>query len=872
MRLDDNFQSAARIGNETAPGLAFAAPSSALPQHAMADFALLRISGLPFAAIDALRLPRTEALLDRIADAEARMEQARQPAADALYRLVPQLEQDDKLRRVVVNLRRHIHNGRTNRPRAADLAAIEELLTDPDEAALLAAWLEAQAHLAEAAGALDDAVGDETQTVLRPALRAPLAIAHFRRAVALANPRTLREATREKRLPRTAWPDKLERSLLGYLARAATKTSPFSSFMANALVPASAEGAADHPPHARGARYESLSVLNRGVVTALDEAAFALVARAGGLTLSVNPTLQQTAKGKHVGLCGRQITLGGRAWYEQRWAQFRLGPDLGRVLQPGLALDWPGWVGRLEAIGIAAPEAEKLLGQLMARGVLLAEPLTDGYDPVPSARLSRRWRDSHSPVLQDAAADLDLLQSLADGFADTPADQRVATLDRIAKLQGELSARVAPAAGEALQNLVLEDCWLDGVSGRLGGEMLAPLRDLQDFLSGQIAVSPLYARLVQAFVDVYGEGGECREVVSFLLAVVGHLIDLPEFGARLDAAPSIPAPPGVTAPVTAHLQIARNGAEDVHFVVNRVFDGGGWLASRFTLGDHPQQGQVRRGLSDWMARISGPDLPVDLPISGHCSDLQAHARLTPMVLGWPGEPLRQRGDIVLPADRLRLRHDPETGFLRLSDDAGRGISLHYLGNTFPTPSWGVRYALSVLTRPFTVARPNIAPPVPQDGTSPEDPAFLHRPALRHGRVVLRREAWWVRSDHLARHWFAGSPAEQLRAARRDCDRHGIPPCLFAQIHVPPQRNSLVTQDMLDAYRKPIWLDTRNPFWLAMLERIARKSDWIVLTRPDPDPSEAWMQADGQPHATELHLELLIAAGASRTAPGFDGGD
>ena len=129
--------------------------------------------------------------------------------------------------------------------------------------------------------------------------------------------------------------------------------------------------------------------------------------------------------------------------------------------------------------------------------------------------------------------------------------------------------------------------------------------------------------------------------------------------------------------------------------------------------------------------------------------------------------------------------------------AGRGIDLHYLGNTFPNPSWGVRYALSVLTRPFTVARPNFAPP-----DAGEAGTFLHRPALEHGSVVLRREAWWVRSADLAQTWLDGTPAERLLAARRDCERYGMPPCLYAQAHIPPQRSSLVTQDLLDANRKP----------------------------------------------------------------------
>lgn len=835
-----------------------ALPQTALSLPELADLALLRIASLPFSAIDALRLPGTEALLDRIGTAEAAMEAEREALAEALHRLVPGLEHDQRLRRLVINLRRHIHNGRTNRPRQAELDALAGLISDPAESRAMERWLAAQADLAGAEAALDDTIAHETQTVLRPNLRAPLAVAHFARAVALANLRVLKDAGHERRLPKTPWPDKLERSLLGYLARASVKTSPFSSFMGNAVLDLAP--ATDALPSApAGAVFTSQSFLNRGVTSQLAEASFAAIARQTGLGLTVNPTLRGIGGGRQVGLCGRQIVLAGRAWYEQRWAQFRLQPKLAAVLAAGRTLGWSMWLRELAAIGLDPETADATLAKLIERGLLIAAPVADGFEPDPAARLLERCRSStETAALVPAVVALD---AAARGIGGLGGQERIPALERLNALRDRANA-LAGVSGqaEALQNVVIEDCWLEGVQGRIGGALLAPLADLQDFLSGQIAISPVYSRLVQAFLEVYGPNGTCDEVVSFLLAVVGKLIDLPEFGARTDMAVPEPAPPGVRVPVTAHAQIMLRPGDQATLVVNRMFDGAAWLATRFTHGPIAQQARLAEGLRDWSRRIAGADEPVEMPVSGHCSDLQAHRQITDRVLAWPGEPTTRPADRLIHADDLRLRYDGATGFLRLADRQGRGIDLQYLGNTLPTATWGVRYALSVLTRPFTLARPRMAP----DDLS-RKPAIFARPGVAHGRVVLRRDAWWVRSAHVLENWLEGTPAAQLRAVRRDCDRHGLPHRLFAQAHVPQQRSSLVMQDMMDANRKPIWLDTANPFWLAMLGRIARKSEWVVLSRPQPGPDDLWFRIGDQPHATELHLEMSITAGERRTA-------
>jgi hypothetical protein len=298
-------------------------------------------------------------------------------------------------------------------------------------------------------------------------------------------------------------------------------------------------------------------------------------------------------------------------------------------------------------------------------------------------------------------------------------------------------------------------------------------------------------------------------------------------------------------------------------VVNRIFDGAGWLAARFTQDVLADQGALRERLSHWLRIVSGPAEPVDVVISGHCNDLQAHARLTERVLHWPGEPLTTSPEHTVEATDLRLRHNARTDLLELTDARGRLLNLIYLGSTFPSPIWGLRYALMILTQPYLVSRPSFEPPADRCGHD-----VFFEPRLTHGNIVLRRATWWVATDYLEREWFRLPEAQGILRAKRDCIRYGIPERVFAQRYIVPERNALIPSDVLKASRKPIWIDLRNPFWLAMLERTAGEGAWVLLTEPLPGPEELWLKIDGKPHVSELQIEMIARSDPHEAGPSY----
>ena len=66
------------------------------------------------------------------------------------------------------------------------------------------------------------------------------------------------------------------------------------------------------------------------------------------------------------------------------------------------------------------------------------------------------------------------------------------------------------------------------------------------------------------------------------------------------------------------------------------------------------------------------------------------------------------------------------------------------------------------------------------------------------------------------------------------------------------------ESALDA-RKPLWIDTRNPFCLDLFERIARDVEWVVITEPLPDIDDSWILIQGERHVSEFQIEMMVSA-------------
>jgi hypothetical protein len=392
------------------------------------------------------------------------------------------------------------------------------------------------------------------------------------------------------------------------------------------------------------------------------------------------------------------------------------------------------------------------------------------------------------------------------------------------------------------------------VSASIGLSSL--IQELANRVSERIYLSPQYIRLRSAFVARYGVGGVCTDLPAFLSDSADYVLDTfreinPDQGTDCVKAES-----GARLGVTAHFQLSPQGADnsELLLVVNRVYEGIGWLSARLACGQLPENIMMRNRLREWIETAYSPREPVDFLMNGDCNELQAHPRLTRRAFSWPGEPIRPPADQVLDARRLIVCHNPDTGMLELFDQDRRPVALVYLGSVLPTFAWGVPYLVCVLSQPYKIQRPAVSPPL--DSNS-ED--VVHQPRVTAGNVVLRRASWWVRFSHLKRVWFARSGVFQLMDVARDAEMWAIPETFFSQRMLLPPKSSVIASNVLDTGRKPMWVDRRNPFSLCLLEHMAAQSEWVVFTEALPSPEDTVVKLQGQGHVSELQIELLVKA-------------
>jgi hypothetical protein len=571
--------------------------------------------------------------------------------------------------------------------------------------------------------------------------------------------------------------------------------------------------------------------------------------------LQVNTTIRELGGGRIEALVGRYIVLLGRPWRQERVARFQFHPSLTAVLrEPPQELSRAELLRRLAGAGLDEERAQACLERLLERGLLWPVAVVDGLDPNPD------WgRLAGSGTVVEAAAGM---HAAVRALAEAGWRERGALGRRIRGMEGEALASVGSAGDERHRNAVLEDSCLCGGGEAIGGALPGLVAEVGAFLRTEVSLRPEFVRLRDAFVQAYGEGGSCSDVVGFLMRAGGRLVPPSEPG--LAASPSGPveliaAEEGARIGLTAFLQVvpgdeASPVGGDASLVVNRVYEGVGWLSARFAAGRHPDQEALRTRLRGWLGQALAPREPVDLMVGGECNDLQAHPRLTRRVFAWPGEPFLASRTRLLRAADVVLRHDPASGSLDVLDADGRAVALVYLGSVLPSPSWGIPYALTVLAQPYLIRRPGAAL---RDG-SPGN--VRHQPRYTVGRLILTRAAWWVRASWMRETWFARSGARRLLDVARECDAQGIPPSFFARGHRPLRPGEL--DGGLDA-RKPMWVDVRNPFCLDLLERTAAAAEWVVLTEALPGPEHPWATMHGEGHVSEIQVEMVLSAAGER---------
>lgn len=514
-------------------------PSALLPEQHAADRAewhlvprfMLRVGGLPFETADRLTSPRGAAWADDVLDGEARLRADGARLSDLLEARVAGHMDDPKARRLLINLRRDVFNGRA--PRGLDRAA--ELLPAPD-VARLREWADARARHEELLRAGAAILGEET-TACRAELRRLTESTDLRLGVQLSSP-TLDEhldaylGKGEGRLSKRE--RRIERSLLEYLYRTACKTSPFSTLTSVCL----GTFTGTHGDGAGAALHVSAHHWDKRSATRLNVAVLSRLSALMADTPSVRGDLPVRATGglevhrdrvrylRRLRETGNEDTAVTLDTVHENLFYLPTGDLLADVLaqfDDGGTLRFEDLVARLCALreGRPADEVGEYLAALLRLGLLVVPGLRlDIHDPDPVAGYRRGLAALHAGWADRVGEIVGGLGDLVAEFAGAGPDRRRDLLAALADGVRDAHRALGRDDLPVLRTLVYEDTTLPGA--RVTADRERWNRDLLPDLRRLAPLMPAFdgnevRRLVTKgfFTIRYGAGGRCEDVLTF---------------------------------------------------------------------------------------------------------------------------------------------------------------------------------------------------------------------------------------------------------------------------------------------------------------------------------------------------------------------
>jgi hypothetical protein len=787
----------------------------------------VRVAGLPATVLDHLVDKRLLHALLASARTAADLTARAAALSDRCHAVIGALP-DPAAKPKLVALRRRVHQ----------LRDPARLLADPLVAAALDSGLagdiaafgrDVDRHRTERAE-LPGLLAEAEQTVAA-ALRQVAGDPRFDQGLAYASP-TLREALRRR-------PGRPELSRLAvYLARAAIKTSPFSTFTASGLGRFVGDGPA--------LRWTATAP-DRSVVE-LDLAALVPLAAeltgAYGLRVTVNPSAR---------LVSGTVQFLGPAPAEGLLS-LPLSPSLRFCLREAAAR--PTFAELAARLPGPGEGAGRYLRSLLSAGLLLVSPDFDEHGPDPLGDAAR-----HAPALAPVAQALRAYAE-ADGsgrIALGPAlSERLTRLGVTGRLRDVVTERAVvpgvvveaslPSWQTALDDLTLACRSLAVFDHTLPFKLAVAAFLRERFEAGEpVRFDRFYAELVRDGGEVtrlhpaavaFAESGlttvlaesevpEVRRLAGLIGEVRGALPDRRRLARLLDALPAWVRPVGS---VAVYAQFAGD-----RVVVNAVNSGFGRGRS-----------QLRR-----LLRTAGED---PLPVRAVYPDGVRYAEFGQTL----ATSLNQR-ELILPE---RLEYPPSA---RLAVGVGAdGLPALLDDGTVVRPvHGGLSYerqlppVMALLVEAFGENPQLLRPdqPLLHDAAAGRGAArVLHAPRLDVGRVVLRRASWVAQPGTMPRRVAGQSDADALLSLTAWLVEQGIPPRFFVSVLRP---GSGLTGSLAgDRARKPLLVDIGSPPLVQAFEKLtADPAGAAVFSEVTPEPETALLDQKGRPRVTEYVIEL-----------------
>lgn len=775
----------------------------------------------------------------------------------------------DLVKRVVLPLKRDIHNDRSTRVSHDDVTRVTN---DPGVLRWLAVQEETERLNREIARLHAMQCDEERQALQRTCLDP-----RFQQALTLSSRSVYRAAVAYGQTPHTRHGSKLRRSesgLLQYAARAATRTSPFSMYTSIAAGVWSESGAQTYPLRLDDDRASSVAVDHALVRRFLDavvrhETVAPLVAYRLGpgvrmsedrLTYQINyddPERQPRmfmASERHASIRRSAVLQAVVGWLSQTpdgMTREALAKRIVRLVDGASSMQATTFVIELEKAGLLVPHV----------------PIPEQCDEI--LRAAARFLDTIGlPLCGRLAALVRQVEAVVAGIEDAPAADRAVRLTRVDALWREAFAAVGAESPPSV--LVYEDSVMPtpidlhpAPWARVVGDLrrLLPALEVFDFKWY------LKAILREEFVARYGRGGRCADLAEFsrllpraydrllkvwqrdpsetierndpclarILELRTRLTDAFLAGAaagaeevtldpRLvdDIASRVPDPVRRDwASYSAFVQATVKDERVAEVAVNAIYGGLGMFVSRFAESMGSRQVEIlRRRIRSF---FPNDHLVAEFrPVCGFNANL--HPRLAPFELD---NGYGATADAIHESD-LRIEHDAATDEVLVTHvPSGRRVDLVYVGVLIPylmPMKYGALYALGgcgQVNIPFHA----VAERLPG---AAERPPLRRYPRVRFGAAVLCRRRWYTAKAAIPRQDVEESDAAYLARLNHWRILAGIPPTVFLR-EQPPAGSAERAADG-EGWRqrfswtrsKPQFIDFRRGLFVRYLSRWLRR--------------------------------------------------
>lgn len=490
---------------------------------------MARTATLPYDEVSGLACVEATSASMEILELESRLADEAGPLSDVLHRLIG-ANDDTQARRLLLALRRGIHNGKqvTDRWRALDAVA----RLDPAAANLVRTWLESRDRLAELTDSLEAVLAADVadsraqlwRLVDRPPLRAGLQVA------SPALDRQLEALLSDGRTPQAKKLRRIERSVASYLYRTACKTSPFSSFTSVAVgdfgVEWNLEPGTQEPLH----RHVRLNVAALARIIAAVEAD---PGRRANLPVNVSPGLRKDAD--RLRYIRRWVTPGdddavvsfdsikdGMFHLRRVGLLDRLVDRLDDRPPNGHSWRWSDLATWLGEETEASPEQIGEYLEVLSRLGIIA---TAGFDvDVHSSDPVQRLRDTMAGFglawADQLAVELGGVQDLLDTFHQGDLRQRREAWQRLRDTMIDIQAGLGVPSPSVPQTLLYEDCRTESRLempaeewGRVAADDLAAVEAILPTFDMTL---PHRVTFQGFFTARYGRGGRCDDLLRLV--------------------------------------------------------------------------------------------------------------------------------------------------------------------------------------------------------------------------------------------------------------------------------------------------------------------------------------------------------------------